>query len=914
MIVTEGVLNFLYAIIISPIESIVDWVFLFIINKIESIGVIGAVLGVSLTINFLALPLYNIADSLQEKERKIAKSLEYRVKRIKKTFKGDERFMMLSEYYRQNGYHPLYVLRSSLSILIEIPFFIAAYQYLSHNELLSGASWWIFNDLGAADEFFSIHLGSYVFGIHILPILMTLINFVSGAIYTKNATFREKAQLYVVAVIFLVLLYNSPSGLVIYWILNNVFSLIKNIVMKTRHPVRIAHVAISIVFFGLAFYVCSHHGSLVKKLVMVAASFGLAAFPAFVTLFRRFASKSKNSNLCGHSISLKTDSLSLLVLSGLGLAFLCGFALPASVVATSPVEFSFLGNTDSPVSYIWSSFFVFFGFFVFWPVAVYKMFGSKVRRVIPSFFFIVFVAVLANVFLFKYPYGNLNVSFTLDDERVLKSFTGFFTILPFLSLIFAVGILVFFARIKKMSILYLIILSVCFAEAGVGILKTSVIKSQFVEHSANVEKFGLAKVNSGNKIEPIYHLSKNGQNVIVLFLDRAISSFFMDLLEESPELKNKFRGFTYYPNTVSFSTNTSLGAPSMMGGYEYTPEAINSRPDELLREKHNESMLVLPKLFADAGFEVTVSDPPWSNYAHEGDLSPFEPYTDIHAYTTFGKYTDLYFDTVGLRGGVAQNNADVICRKEIRNFSVLQALYPPVRSTFYRLCRLNNLRDDRNFYNIFSSLYFLREQTDFSSEKNTYMFIDSDTPHEPHSLTDDYLKISQKIKNYEASHYDVNVAALLQVAKYLDYLRENSVYDNTRIIIVADHGQGLSLKRFGNFSGRVNPAAYNPLLLVKDFGSDLPLKTDFSFMTNADTLFFAKENMPVSDKNPFTNRKFETQKENGVNVYPISNGEHHADHLSKKKLFTLNKSSAYHVSGDITNEENWIPLDSYSER
>ena len=93
-------MNFLYAIIISPIESIVDWVFLFIINKIESIGVIGAVFGVSLTINFLALPLYNIADSLQEKERKIAKSLEYRVKRIKKTFKGDERFMMLSEYYR----------------------------------------------------------------------------------------------------------------------------------------------------------------------------------------------------------------------------------------------------------------------------------------------------------------------------------------------------------------------------------------------------------------------------------------------------------------------------------------------------------------------------------------------------------------------------------------------------------------------------------------------------------------------------------------------------------------------------------------------------------------------------------------------------------------------------------------------
>ena len=163
----------LYSIIISPIETVVDWVFLFTINKVESVGVIGAVFGVSLVINFLALPLYSVADSLQEKERNIAKSLEFRVKRIKKAFRRDEQFMMLSEYYRQNNYHPLYALRSSLSILIEIPFFIAAYHYLSHNELLRGASWWIFSDLGSPDEFFAVKIGSFSFGVHILPILMT---------------------------------------------------------------------------------------------------------------------------------------------------------------------------------------------------------------------------------------------------------------------------------------------------------------------------------------------------------------------------------------------------------------------------------------------------------------------------------------------------------------------------------------------------------------------------------------------------------------------------------------------------------------------------------------------------------------------------------------------------------------------
>ena len=84
--------------------------------------------------------------------------------------------MMISEYYRQNNYHPLYVLRSSLSILIEIPFFIAAYHYLSHCELLMGAHWLIFKDLGSPDELIKFSIGSKLLIINVLPILMTLIN------------------------------------------------------------------------------------------------------------------------------------------------------------------------------------------------------------------------------------------------------------------------------------------------------------------------------------------------------------------------------------------------------------------------------------------------------------------------------------------------------------------------------------------------------------------------------------------------------------------------------------------------------------------------------------------------------------------------------------------------------------------
>lgn len=61
---------------------------------------------------------------------------------------------------------------------------------------------------------------------------MTVINIVSGMIYTRGMPLKSKIQLYGMALVFLVLLYGSPSGLVFYWTLNNVFSLIKNIVMS----------------------------------------------------------------------------------------------------------------------------------------------------------------------------------------------------------------------------------------------------------------------------------------------------------------------------------------------------------------------------------------------------------------------------------------------------------------------------------------------------------------------------------------------------------------------------------------------------------------------------------------------------------------------------------------------------------
>lgn len=223
----------LYQLVIGPLELLFEVIFSLASHVIHNPGVV--IIFLSLAMNFLVLPLYQRADAMQAEERDQAARMKPWVDHIKKTFKGDERFMMLSTYYRQVGYKQTDVLKGSVSLLLEVPFFIAAYHFLSNLSLLQGVSFGPIRDLGAPDQL--IRIGGLA--INLLPILMTAINVAAAAIYMKGFPLKSKIQMYGTAAVFLVLLYNSPAGLVFYWTLNNVFSLVKNIFYKLKNSVNV---------------------------------------------------------------------------------------------------------------------------------------------------------------------------------------------------------------------------------------------------------------------------------------------------------------------------------------------------------------------------------------------------------------------------------------------------------------------------------------------------------------------------------------------------------------------------------------------------------------------------------------------------------------------------------------------------
>ncbi len=222
-------MNIFELIFIFPLRFLMEFVLKESVGVIGSVG--GSILILSIVVNTVLLPLYYLAEKWQNKERDVQRAMAPRLAEIKNSSKGEVRYNLTAELYREHGYHPVKSLRTSFGFLIQVPFFIAAYTLLSHNPLLEGSGFLFLNDLGSPDGIIDVGF----LHINLMPLLMTLFNLISSLIYAKNLTVGEKAKLGFVALLFLVLLYNSPSGLVLYWTLNNIYSLVKNLI---HNPVK----------------------------------------------------------------------------------------------------------------------------------------------------------------------------------------------------------------------------------------------------------------------------------------------------------------------------------------------------------------------------------------------------------------------------------------------------------------------------------------------------------------------------------------------------------------------------------------------------------------------------------------------------------------------------------------------------
>lgn len=855
------VVDILYTIFIGPLQLVFEVIYTLANRVINHPGL--AIVVLSLVMNFLVLPLYKRSDAMQEEARDTDAKLSKGVEHIKKTFAGDERMMILQTYYRQNNYKPTDALNGSVSLLLQVPFFMAAYNFLSNLQEIQGVSLGPIADLGAPDAMFTI--GG--FDVNMMPIIMTLVNIISSAIYLKGFPLKQKLQIYGMALFFLVFLYTSPAGLVFYWTMNNVFSLVKTIVYKIKKSESIVK----------------------KKDVKVV----------------------KNNKL-------------IFLYGGLFLTILVGALIPSALLAASPQEFIDVTFFHNPNWYIGYALCLAIGTFLIWFGVFYWIASPKGKAIMDKFILVLCSVMLVNYMFFGTDLGIISSSLIYEEG---VHFQGT-QILQNLLVLIVVAAVVILVSLKWEKVLPTVLLTGVIALAGMSGLNIMGMQDAILQ----------AELQSEDVMDssPHFNLSNTGKNVVVIMLDRALGEYIPFIMNEKPELKEQFAGFTYYNNVISYGACTNFGAPPLYGGYEYTPVEMNKRENESLLSKHNEALKVMPVLFLENDYDVTVCDSAYANYQWIPDMSIYDEYPDISTYITEGAFGEVEPKEFQ----VQTNRRNFFC------FSIMKTMPLFAQEIIYQNGNYNqaavktealvyanqeviSLTEADGVYGSFMNSYNVLENMPYitnvvEEDENTFLMLTNNTTHHvtmlqqpdytpaahvdntEYSYDADAYTVDGMTLKFEAEdqiiHYHVNMAAMLQLGKWFDYLRENDVYNNTKIILVSDHARGeYQLDELTYGDGFADTGVYFPLLMVKDFESE-EFTTSSEFMTHADVPVLAFDGLIENPINPFTGKLIDNTEKTAHKQY-ITNSRDWDVNTNNGNVFT--QSDWFAVSDNIWDMSNW---------
>jgi len=149
---------------------------------------------------------------------KVMHRLQPRMNELREKHKDDPVKMnsAVMALYKENKVNPL---GGCLPMLLQVPVFLALYNVLLYSVQLRAAGFMgHVHDLSAPDLL--MQLGPLP--IHLLPLLMTASTFWMQALTPTDP--NQKPLMMLMPVMMLFFMYNLPSGVILYWTVNNVFS------------------------------------------------------------------------------------------------------------------------------------------------------------------------------------------------------------------------------------------------------------------------------------------------------------------------------------------------------------------------------------------------------------------------------------------------------------------------------------------------------------------------------------------------------------------------------------------------------------------------------------------------------------------------------------------------------------------
>ncbi|BCX55316.1 MULTISPECIES: membrane protein insertase YidC [Comamonas] len=150
------------------------------------------------------------------------KAINPRIQEMRERLKDKPQQMQqeMMRIYREEKVNPM---GGCLPIVIQIPVFMALYWVLQSSVEIRNAPWigWI-HDLSVPDPFF------------ILPLLMTLSSLLQTALNPAPPDPMQAKMMWIMPLMFSVMFFFFPSGLVLYWLTNNILSIAQQWIINKR--------------------------------------------------------------------------------------------------------------------------------------------------------------------------------------------------------------------------------------------------------------------------------------------------------------------------------------------------------------------------------------------------------------------------------------------------------------------------------------------------------------------------------------------------------------------------------------------------------------------------------------------------------------------------------------------------------
>ncbi len=383
------------------------------------------------------------------------------------------------------------------------------------------------------------------------------------------------------------------------------------------------------------------------------------------------------------------------------------------------------------------------------------------------------------------------------------------------------------------------------------------------------------------KDESDYYFSEEGlhtfspdHNVFVFLLDRMDYLAIAEVLERNPRFFDKLDGFTSYTNAISEFARTLPGASHVLTGYE--ENVYIDKAEDFLDKSWSHTGKNILDVIKNAGYDVKL-------YSTVGTMfgTPSN-FTDLVSNITSDSSTINYAQLISNMSMVsAYRYAPTALKPFFWSYSddLNKGIY--VKSTRYEIDELRFAEDIENIT--------------LDSQTKCFKYIHFNGPHQPYVLNEDGTKNEFGLIT---SRPEQTMGCFNILYRTFDKMKELGIYEDSEIIIVADHGEAWS--------------DYKPVQKATTIGL-------FHKPSGSANTPLVKSSAPVSHKNiPATILKAMNVQNYSEFGTPLDEVDENAEitryfykSVMDKEITHEAKIYKYEIVGDANDFKNWKIIEEY---